>query len=158
MDTSSQIANLIRGASSSKEGIERALEVILEATNTTSGTVHVMPPGEAVMYLMASRDIPAVVLDKVQAIPVGKGMAGVAVEKCQPVTTCNLQTDDAGGVIRQGARETGARGAVAVPLMRGSKAVGALGVATKEPRDFTRAEIDEIMALGRAMADALTER
>ena len=42
--------------------------------------------------------------------------------------------------------------------MRGSKAVGALGVATKEPRDFTRAEIDGIMALGRAMADALTER
>jgi L-methionine (R)-S-oxide reductase len=158
MDTASRIASLIRGAASSKEGIERALDAILEATNTTSGTVHVMPPGEPVMYLMASRDIPQVVLDKVQAIPIGKGMAGVAVEKCQPVTTCNLQTDDAGGVIRQGARDTGARGAVAVPLMRGNKAVGALGVATKEPRDFTRAEIDEIMALGRAMADALTER
>src|SRR4051812_11766146 len=158
MDISSKIATLIRGATSSKEGIERALDAILEATNTTSGTVHVMPPGETTMYLMASRDIPQVVLDKIQAIPIGKGMAGVAVEQCQPVTTCNLQEDDAAGVIRQGARDTGARGAVAVPLMRGQKAVGALGVATKEPRDFTRTEIDAIMALGRAMADALTER
>ena len=106
MDIASKIATLIRGASSSKEGIERALLAILEATNTTSGTVHVMPPGESTMYLMASRDIPQIVLDKVQAIPIGKGMAGVAVEKCQPVTTCNLQEDDAGGVIRQGARDT----------------------------------------------------
>jgi L-methionine (R)-S-oxide reductase len=158
MDISGKITALIRGASSSKEGIERALDAILEATNTTSGTVHVMPPGESTMYLMASRDIPQVVLDKVQAIPVGKGMAGVAVEKCQPVTTCNLQTDDAGGIIRQGARDTGARGAVAVPLMRGDKAVGALGVATKEPRDFTRAEIDAIVELGRVMAEALSGR
>src|SRR3954466_6741945 len=155
MDISSKIATLIRGATSSKEGIERALDAILEATNTTSGTVHVMPPGESTMYLMASRDIPQVVIDKVQAIPIGKGMAGVAVEKCQPVTTCNLQADDAGGVIRQGARDTGARGAVAVPMLDGDEAIGALGIATREPRDFSRAEIDRVMDLGRALARAL---
>jgi len=45
-----------------------------------------------------------------------------------------------------------------VPLMRGTTAVGALGVATREPRDFTRAEIDTIMELGRALAEALAAR
>jgi GAF domain-containing protein len=157
MDISDRIATLIRGAPTSGEGLQRALDAILEATGTTSGTVHVMPRGETDLHLMAARDIPPVVLDKVRVIPIGKGMAGVAVERRAPVTTCNLQTDDAGGVIRQGARESGARGAVAVPLMRGTVAVGALGVATREPRDFTREEIDSIMALGRAIAQALAD-
>ena len=66
------------------------------------------------MHFSAATDIPPFVLDKIRQIPVGKGMGGVAVEKKQPVTTCNLQTDDAGGIIRQGARATGAQGAVAV--------------------------------------------
>jgi GAF domain-containing protein len=85
-------------------------------------------------------------------------MGGVAVEKKQPVTTCNLQVDDAGGIIRQGARATGAQGAVAVPMMVGDDAVGALGVATKEPRDFSRAEIDHILALASALGTALRQR
>jgi len=157
MDLSNRIATLIRGASSSADGLSLALDAILEATGTTSGTVHVLSAGDGTLRLMASRDIPAVVLDKVAVIPVGKGMAGVAVAERRPVTTCNLQTDDAGGVIRQGARESGARGAVAVPLLRCTTAVGALGVATREPRDFTREEIDAILAAGRAIAEALGE-
>jgi signal transduction protein with GAF and PtsI domain len=157
MDLSHQIATLIHEASSDREGLDRALAAILDATGTTSGTVHVMPPGESILHLMASRDIPQVVLDKIRTIPMGKGMAGVAAESGQAVTTCNLQTNDCNGVIRQGARESGARGAVAVPLMRGTTAIGALGVATREPRDFTRAEIDSIIALGRAMAEALAD-
>ena len=157
MDSPIRIADLVRGAATEGEGLRLALDAILEATGTTSGTVHVMADDGA-LRLMASRDIPQVVLDKVAVIPVGKGMAGVAVAEKRPVTTCNLQTDDAGGVIRQGARESGARGAVAVPLLRGTTAVGALGVATREPRDFTRQEIDALMGLGRALAEALAAR
>lgn len=155
LELSRTIAAHIRGASSQQEGLRLALDAVLAATGTTSGTVHVMAAGDTTLRLMASRDIPEVVLDKIRAIPLGKGMAGVAAQSCQPVTTCNLQTNDAGGVIRQGARESGARGAVAVPLLRGTTAVGALGVATREPRDFTRAEIDALVQLGRAMAEAL---
>lgn len=158
MDLALRIAACLRDAATPAAGLSAALDAILEATGTTSGTVHVIPPGDTVLRLMASRDIPEVVLDKVRTIPVGKGMAGVAVQERRPVTTCNLQTDDAGGVIRQGARETGARGAVAVPLLRGTTAVGALGVATREPRDFTPAEIEELLALGRALAEALGGR
>jgi GAF domain-containing protein len=74
------------------------------------------------------------------------------------VTTCNLQQDDAGGVIRQGARATGVQGALALPLLDGERAIGALGVATKEPRDFTREEIDRLLEIGRAIARAVALR
>jgi len=155
MNGHAHLSDLVRHAASPQEGCARALDAILEATHTGSGTVHVLPSGRTTMVLMASKNIPLVVLDKIREVPVGKGMGGVAIESMQPVTTCNLQTDDAGGVIQQGARATGVQGALAVPIMKGGVAIGALGVATREPRDFSRAEIDEILAMARALGSAL---
>ena len=155
MNPHDDISDLVRRAVSPEDACSGALDAILEATHTGSGTVHILPQGQTSMVLMAAKNIPPVVLEKIREVPMGKGMGGVALEKKQPVTTCNLQTDDAGGVIRQGARATGVQGAVAVPIMRGDEAIGALGVATREPRDFSRAEIDEILAMARALGEAL---
>ena len=158
MEISERIDDMVKTAPTPEQGAERALEIILAETATTTGTVHLIPPGGQMMELLVARDIPPAVLDKVRVIPIGKGMAGVAVEKRQPVTTCNLQQDDAGGVIRQGARATGAQGALAVPIIVDDEAIGALGVATREPRDFTRAEIDAILAMASVLGRALRAR
>lgn len=152
------IAAHVASAGTAEDGAARALDAILAATGTTSGTVHLLDASGATMRLVAAKEIPPPVLEKIRTIPVGKGMAGVAVEKKQPVTTCNLQQDDAGGVIRQGARATGVQGALALPLLDGERAVGALGVATREPRDFSRQEIDQLLEIGRALARALARR
>lgn len=158
MGISERITDIITSAPTPALGAELALEGILEETATTSGTVHLIPRGGQMMELLAAREIPPVVLEKIRVIPIGKGMAGVAVEKQQPVTTCNLQQDDAGGVIRQGARATGAQGALAVPIVVDGEAIGALGVATREPRDFTRAEIDAILGMATVLGQALRAR
>ena len=156
------ITALVASADSLDAGLARALDAILAATGTTSGTVHLLEGSEGEMRLVVARDIPPPVIEKIRRIPVGKGMAGVAVERKQPVTTCNLQQDDAGGVIRQGARATGVQGALALPLLveadGGERAIGALGVATKEPRDFSREEIDRLLEIGRAVARAVGKR
>jgi L-methionine (R)-S-oxide reductase len=158
MGISERITAIVKDAATAEQGVELALGAILEETATTSGTVHLIPPGGQMMELLAAREIPPGVLEKVRVIPVGKGMAGVAVEKRQPVTTCNLQQDDAGGVIRQGARATGVQGALAVPIIVDGDAIGALGVATREPRDFTRAEIDAILAMANVLGAAVRAR
>ena len=158
MDIARELKDLVTGASTTEAGVEKALDAILEATQTTSGTVHLMQGDGKILKLVAARQIPPPVLEKIGMIPVGKGMAGVAVERKQPVTTCNLQQDDAGGVIRQGARATGVQGALALPMLRGGEAVGALGVATREPRDFSRAEIDRLLSIGSALAEAVAAR
>jgi GAF domain-containing protein len=162
MGIAERIEDIVKNAATREQGAELALAAILDETATTTGTVHLIPGGGQedgrMMQLLAARDIPPVVLDKVRVIPIGKGMAGVAVEKRQPVTTCNLQQDDAGGVIRQGARATGAQGALAVPMLVDDEAIGALGVATREPRDFTRAEIDALLAMANVLGRALRAR
>jgi L-methionine (R)-S-oxide reductase len=152
------IGALVASADTLEAGIGRALDAILAATGTTSGTVHLLEDSGSVMRLVVAKEIPPPVIEKIRTIPVGKGMAGVAVEKKQPVTTCNLQQDDAGGVIRQGARATGVQGALALPMLDGERAIGALGVATKEPRDFSREEIDRLLDIGRALARAVGRR
>ena len=158
MDITQTIAQIFSAAQTTDAGIETALDAILAATETTCGTVHLLQADRATLRLVAARQIPPPVLEKIRIIPIGKGMAGVAVETKQPVTTCNLQKDDAGGVIRQGARATGVQGALALPLLRGGQAVGALGVATREPRDFSRVEIDRLLEIGRALADGVASR
>ncbi len=158
MDIFDRINDVINTAATPEQGAEMALGAILEETATTSGTVHLIPPGGQMMQLLAAREIPPGVIEKVRVIPIGKGMAGVAVEKRQPVTTCNLQQDDAGGVIRQGARATGAQGALAVPIIVDDEAIGALGVATRSPRDFPRTEIDAILAMASVLGRALRAR
>jgi signal transduction protein with GAF and PtsI domain len=91
------------------------------------------------------------VLDTIRVIPVGKGMAGLAVERRQPVDACNIQSD-ASGDVRPGALATGLAGAIVVPIFRGAEPIGALGVANRAPRTFSETEIEELIAAGRAVA------
>ena len=152
--TASQLRESLAGGATAEQAAAQALDLILQATGTTSGTIHRLSADGTVLRLLASRRIPPPVLAQIQEVPLGKGMAGVAAQSRQPVTTCNLQQDDAGGVIRPGARATGAGGAVAVPILRDEAVLGVLGIATGAERDFTAQEIEALLALGRELAAA----
>jgi L-methionine (R)-S-oxide reductase len=130
-----------------------ALQEILESTirqlKAETGTIHLLGD-DGVLHLKASSGIPDVVLNLVRTVPVGKGMAGLAVERRQPVTVCNLQTDTSGDV-RPGAKKTGMEGAIVVPVMNGDRAVGAFGVANRDERTFTDEEISALMDAARSI-------
>jgi L-methionine (R)-S-oxide reductase len=115
-----------------------------------SGTVHFLE-GDGLLHLAASvGDFPATVLATIATIPIGKGMAGIAVERGRPVDACNIQTD-ASGNVRPGARSTGLSGAVVVPIFRGDEIIGALGIGTKRERAFTESETQLLIAEGRRL-------
>ena len=128
-----------------------ALERILAFFHGDTGTLHRLGE-DGLLHLEAhAGSIPEELLPAIRTIPVGKGIAGLAVERKAPVDLCNLQTDSSGDV-RPRAKETGAKGSVCVPMMDGNHAVGALGVATREERAFTPEEIDTLLAAGRILA------
>ena len=131
---------------------KRALEMALAHFGADTGTLHRMGD-DGMLHLEAwAGHIPESLLPVIQTIPVGKGIAGLAVERKAPVDLCNLQTDTTGQA-RPRAKETGVQGSICVPMMKGDKPVGALGIATVRERTFTEAEIEELMALGRALAE-----
>jgi signal transduction protein with GAF and PtsI domain len=128
-----------------------ALVHILTRMSADSGTIHLLGDDGVLHLKAASAGIPQVVLDTIRDVPVGKGMAGLAVERKQPVNACNIQTD-ASGDVRPGARATGLQGSVVVPLLHGEDAIGALGVATRRERTFTGEEEQLLLEIGRVLA------
>jgi L-methionine (R)-S-oxide reductase len=128
-----------------------ALGRILTKFSADSGTIHTLGDDGVLHLKAASAGIPQVVLDTIKNVPVGKGMAGLAVARRQPVDACNIQTD-ATGDVRPGARATGLQGSIVVPMLRGDVAVGALGVANRQERTFTDAETALLVEVGKVLA------
>lgn len=133
------------------------LSVVVRLLAADSGTLHLIGTDGLLHLAAASDGIPAVVLETVRTVPVGKGMAGLAVERRQPVDACNIQTDTSGDV-RPGARATGLQGSIVVPLLHGDRVFGALGIANRAERTFSDVEQQQLLDLGRLIAGAFVDR
>jgi L-methionine (R)-S-oxide reductase len=144
----------IAGSVAEGQGWDRLLASIIDALSADSGTIHLLGDDGVLHLVAASAGIPPAVLETVKLVPIGKGMAGLAVERKQPVNACNIQTDTSGDV-RPGARATGLQGSVVVPILKDDVAVGALGVANRRERTFTVAEEALLLEIGRALAPAV---
>jgi signal transduction protein with GAF and PtsI domain len=128
-----------------------ALNIIVRAFGADTGTLHFLGD-DGLLHLKAlSGQFPPPVLAIIRQIPVGKGMAGLAVERGKPVDACNIQTDTSGDVL-PGARATGMEGAIVVPVFEGARVIGALGIANRAERTFSDAEKAALIAAGRALA------
>ena len=131
-----------------------ALALTLAELDADTGTIHKLAADGALHLEAHAGGIPQSLLPVIRRIPAGKGIAGLAVERRAPVDMCNLQTD-ASGDARPGAKTTGVKGSICVPLMKDGRAVGALGVATLRERRFNSEETALLMQIGEALADTL---
>ena len=139
--------------SGSDEALAALLRDTIQQFNCASGTLHRAEEGE--LTLVAHEGIPESVLAKIETVPIGKGMAGLAAERREPVQVCNLQTDDP-GVAEPGARETMMEGAIAVPIIGPDDMLeGTLGIAKPEPYEFTPAERDQLLRIGERIEQRL---
>jgi GAF domain-containing protein len=145
--------DFLKTLEASARDADRALQIILDHFRAQIGTIHVLE-ADGMLHLRAhTAGIPQPVLAASRVIPVGKGIAGLAVQRKAPVNMCNLQTD-ASGDARPGARTTGAMGSICVPLFVGEEVVGALGIASLAERTFTPEEEALLMEAGKLVAAA----
>lgn len=130
--------------------IEQALDATLSHFSCVTGTVHVLREG--VLRLAYNRGLPPEIAAIVDVVPIGKGMAGLAAERMEPVSICNLQSDTSGKAL-PGARKTGVEGSLAVPILSADgKLKGVLGIARMEAHDWTEAEKAAVLAVAAAFA------
>ncbi len=119
------------------------LERFVRDHGGVAGTVH-RRRGE-VLELAAAHNIPEPVRRVTAIVPRGKGMAGLALERNEPVSTCNLKTDQSGDV-RPGARAVDAQAAVALPVRDARGEVRAVvGIAFAGERDLEPAELTALL-------------
>jgi hypothetical protein len=125
------------------------LELFIAQQGGTAGTVHVERGDD--LYLTAAHNIPPKVIAIVAHVPHGKGMAGVAQVKKQPVQTCNLQTDETGN-IKPGAKAVNAQAAIALPVFNHAGAVCAVvGIAWTHEAEIGEAEQQKMMELAATL-------
>jgi L-methionine (R)-S-oxide reductase len=128
---------------SSSIHLEQWLQQFLGQHQGTAGTIHLVENGG--LKLAAAINIPPPVQQIVAWVPKGKGMAGLAFERNEPVHTCNLKEDTSGNV-KPGARAVNAQAAVAVPVTDQTGSVFAVvGIAFSNEREFTQPELNDLM-------------
>ena len=124
------------------ETLNSWLRDLLSRHAAVAGTVHVVQDG--VLAIKAAHNIPPKVQEVTAAIPIGKGMAGLAWQHDKPIQTCNLK-DDNSGAVKPGAKAVDARAAVALPVHDRSGAVRAVvGLAWMDERVLDDATLDAI--------------
>ena len=131
---------------------EAWLRAFVQQNGAVAGTIHLLgSQAPQALALNAAVNIPPKVREIVAVIPRGKGMAGLAWERDEPVHTCNLKTD-ASGDVRPGAKAVDANAAVAIPIHDARGALrGVVGIAFMGERDITQAELDALTAEAEAL-------
>jgi hypothetical protein len=127
------------------DDLQAWLEQFLRDQGAVAGTVHVLDShdmqGEQTLVLRAAVNIPPKVQDITRVIPKGKGMAGLAYARHEPVSTCNL-ADDSNKDVRPGAKAVNATAAVALPVDdAGGQVRAVVGIAYADERDFDEATL-----------------
>ncbi len=135
--------------------LQRSIEEVARAFGARTCTLHSADDSSVLLHLRAHLGLPPHIAEITRTIPVGKGMAGLCAERKEPVTVCNLQTDDS-GVARPAAKDTHVSGALVVPVLDGDRILATLGVGMADDHDYVAEEVHALELCGRLMADALS--
>jgi L-methionine (R)-S-oxide reductase len=126
--------------------VQSELEDIVRRFDADTGSIHLLEDG--ILVLKAQVGLPPHVTEIVKLVPIGKGMAGLAFERNEPVSTCNIQTDQSGDV-KSGARATGVNGAIVVPIRDSEgQARGALGIGVHREYEYSPEETNRLLDEG----------
>jgi len=134
--------------------LEAWLMSFLSEAGAVAGTVHLHQNGG--LRLAASVNIPLKVQEVVAWVPTGKGMAGLALERGQPVQTCNLK-EDRSGAVKPGAKAVDAKAAVAIPVRDELDSILAVvGIAFADEREIQGEELDRLQRAASTLGRGLT--
>lgn len=125
--------------------LQRKLEEIVRDFAADTGSIHLLENG--VLTLKAHIGLPPHIVPVVSIVPIGKGMAGLAAERNEPVSVCNLQTDES-GKFPSGAKATGVNGAIVVPIRDAvGQMRGTLGIGVHRDYEYSPEEIQRLLTL-----------
>jgi hypothetical protein len=126
------------------------LQQFIRDNGGIAGTVH-RRSGPDELALAAAVNIPEPVKNIVRRVPRGKGMAGLALDRNAPISTCNIKTDSTGNV-RPGAKAVDAQAAVAMPVPGPDGQVRAVvGIAFMQEKELSDAELAALTEAAKSL-------
>jgi len=153
-DITERLGALLQDDGEREDRLQAAIEEIAQEFDARTCTFHRAAAGDQLLELVAQVGLPPHIAQIAGRIPFGKGMAGVCAQRREPVTMCNLQTDDS-GVANPAARDTRVEGAVVVPLLAEDRVIATLGIGKGEEYDYSEEEIHTLQRCATALIAAL---
>ncbi len=148
------IRSILQFEPDSQVALDTALIEILTKFHADTGTIHRLDAGRGVLVLKAQKGLPPEIEKLTREIPIGKGIAGEAARTGEPVTMCNLQTD-ASGIAKPAAKKTGMGGSLCVPMKRGDRVVGTLGIGTRREYTYSPRETRDLLSVAEVLTETL---
>ena len=145
---------ILQAEETAENRMRRAVEEIAGQFDARSCTFHRAIEDHSFLELVAQTGLPPHIAELAVRIPFGKGMAGICAERREPVTMCNLQTDDS-GVARPAARDTKVEGAVVVPLLIDGEVAATIGIGKNGEYDYSEGEVDALGQCAAALMSSL---
>jgi signal transduction protein with GAF and PtsI domain len=135
---------------------DEALRAVAGEFGAVTATLHRADSEQRLLHMVSHLGLPEPLIPITARIPFGKGIAGLCAERKEPVTLCNLQTDDSGAA-RPSAKQTGVAGAISVPIFdaQGSRLLGTLGVGKPGEHTYTDEEQRVLAECARLFGEAL---
>jgi hypothetical protein len=125
----------------------------LQSVGAVAGSIHLVEGNG--LRLAGAVNLPEKVQQVVEWVPSGKGMAGQALMRGEPVSTCNLK-DDSSGAVRPGAKAVDAQAAVAMPVRNSANEIVAiLGFALADQREFTPDDLANFAAKASSLVNTI---
>jgi len=145
------IRMIVQFESNRSLALTKAMDEILTKFGAQTGTLHLLDEAKNVLRLETQMGLPPQIIELTREIPIGKGIAGECAQTGEPVTMCNLQTDDS-GIAKPAAKKTGVGGSLCVPLKRGDKVIGTLGIGTRDEREFSPRDTRDLLHVAEVLA------
>ena len=145
---------ILKAEETAENRMRMAVEEIAGQFDARSCTFHRAIEDHSFLELVAQTGLPPHIAELAIRIPFGKGMAGICAERREPVTMCNLQTDDS-GVARPAARDTKVEGAVVVPLLIDGEVAATIGIGKNGEYDYSEGEVEALGQCAAALMSSL---
>lgn len=127
-----------------RRDIAEWLTAFVERHGGFVGSVHLADSVAAgQIFLVAAHNLPARIQNAAAVVPIGKGVAGVAAERREPIVMADLQTDTS-GIARPLARASESKSSVTLPVSSPTDPdtlLAVVGLGFDHGREFTDAEI-----------------
>jgi signal transduction protein with GAF and PtsI domain len=149
-----RLNSILQAEETAESRLRMAVEEIAGQFEARSCTFHRAIEDHSFLELVAQTGLPPHIAELAVRIPFGKGMAGICAERREPVTMCNLQTDDS-GVARPAARDTKVEGAVVVPLLIDGEVAATIGIGKNGEYDYSEDEVDALGQCAAALMSSL---
>jgi GAF domain-containing protein/CheY-like chemotaxis protein len=153
LETLTRLSQGLSATLSGDQVLARVVEAAVELVGATIARLWLVEDDGATLTLGAAVG-PMPGPEGLRTLLVGEGLVGLAVARREPVTMPDVQHDPR---VRNAARlrVEGIASAAAVPLVSGSRVLGALAVGTREPREYTAEELALLESLANQAAIAI---